>query len=266
MNELEVIKNTASPLSKKDLIKDLKTLGIKETDNIILHVSLSKIGWIIGAEVTFLDAIQNVLKKGTLVMATQTGQISDPTYWENPPVPKTWLPKIIEHMPAYNKDVTPTFRLGRVAKLFHRSKDVYRTNHPLNSFAAWGKYAKELSLICDYSNAFGTSSPVKFMIDHQFKILQIGVDYDTTTVLHYAETQLSNAKTKTQKVFVIENNQRRVIDITDIDYSVEHFIDIGNAYEKKHFIKKGLIGQAKSKIIDVPSLITFGINYLNEIK
>ena len=173
MKEIDVIDQTPSPISKNDLIRDLKALGLSSIDNIIIHVSMSKIGWIIGGEVTLLQALQSFFCEGTIVMVTQTGDLSDPKQWKNPPVPSSWINTIIENMPAYDTYATPPNRLGRLPRLFYNANDVFRSDHPMDSFAAWGKHAKEVTSYCDYHCAFGDKSPIKYMIDYDFKMLMI---------------------------------------------------------------------------------------------
>lgn len=267
MKEIDVIHQTQSPLSKNDLENDLKALGLSSKDHVIIHVSMSKIGWIIGAEVTLLQALQSFFCEGTIVMVTQTGDLSDPRNWENPPVPSSWINKIIEEMPAYDKHLTPPNRLGRLPRLFYNAKDVYRSNHPMDSFAAWGKRAEEVTRYCDYHCAFGDHSPIQYMIDHNFKMLMIGTSYDTATVLHYAETKVKNPPLMKQLLFIKDiEGQRHVLEVEDIDYDTIYFNEIGQDYEKHHQISKGFIGKAETKVVDVKSLVNHGMTYLNSIK
>ena len=58
MKEIDVIDQTPSPISKNDLIRDLNALGLSSKDNIIIHVSMCKIGWFISGEVTFLHRLK----------------------------------------------------------------------------------------------------------------------------------------------------------------------------------------------------------------
>lgn len=266
MSEIDVISHTDEPISKEDLIRDFKALGLQQDDHVILHVSLSKIGWIIGAEVTLIKALQEVLSHGTIVMATQTGQLSNPRRWENPPVPSTWHDKIIKHMPYYDQDLTPPYHLGRVAQLFYKMHNVYRSHHPSSSFSAWGHYAKPLTETHSISPAFGDGSPIEFMRKHQFKVLSIGTSYDTMTVLHYAETKKLQAKKITQMYFVNDGkNQTHILEVEDIDYDTQDFLSIGEGFEQSHTFKRGKIGQATTTLIPVNELIESAIQYFNQL-
>ena len=55
----------------------------------MVHSSLSKIGWVCGAEVSVIQALLEVVgEEGTIVMPAHTGDNSDPSVWENPPIKK----------------------------------------------------------------------------------------------------------------------------------------------------------------------------------
>lgn len=266
MSEKLVIERSFGPISKLDLMRDFKALGIHSSDGIILHVSLSKIGWIIGGEVTLIQALLDTLNEGTIVMPTQTGNYGDPARWENPPVPKSWVPKIKDHMPAYDKRITPPYHLGRVSELFSRYPGVIRSDHPQASFAAIGKDAEALMSDHALDCAFGEKSPLKKMLDKDFKILMIGTDYDTTTAMHFAETQVYPKKTKKEWLYYLdEKNQRQTKEVLDYHYSTEYFKKLGKTFEKETIIKQGLIGQAPSKLVNMNELIWHSVNELKKI-
>ena len=88
MSEQDTILNSQKPITKESLRNDLLNLGLKENDIIIAHASMSKLGWVVGREVTIIDALLDVLgQNGTLIMPSQSGENSDPIYCQNPPVP-----------------------------------------------------------------------------------------------------------------------------------------------------------------------------------
>ncbi|EMG26977.1 aminoglycoside N3-acetyltransferase [Listeria fleischmannii subsp. fleischmannii LU2006-1] len=89
MGEKLTIWRTEKPYTKSRLINELKKAGLKEGDTIIFHASMSQAGWICGGAITVIDALQSVVtKNGTIVMPAQTGGLTDPENWENPPYQK----------------------------------------------------------------------------------------------------------------------------------------------------------------------------------
>ena len=123
--EQAIALSTKGPVTVQSLIRDLRALGVRPGMFLILHCSLSAIGWVCGGPVAVIRAVQTALRSyGTLVMPTHSGDLSDPSLWENPPVPKTWWEKIRRTMPAYDPELTPVRGMGTVADCFRKQSSV----------------------------------------------------------------------------------------------------------------------------------------------
>ena len=46
MNEREVVQNTKEVHTFRSLVEDLKELGIEKDDIVLVHASLSRLGWL----------------------------------------------------------------------------------------------------------------------------------------------------------------------------------------------------------------------------
>jgi aminoglycoside 3-N-acetyltransferase len=126
MSERQVIQRTRMPITKEKLIEEFKLLGLQSSDTVIVHTSLSKLGYVIGGPVTVIQALQEIVHNGTIIMPTQTGDNSNPEEWKNPAVSSSWIPIIKEHMPAYEPDVTPTRGMGVVPEVFRSMPGVFQ--------------------------------------------------------------------------------------------------------------------------------------------
>ena len=80
MSEKDVIAHTKSqPATVASLAHDLARLGVEPGMTLLVHSSLSALGYVIGGPVAVVQALEGVLSpRGTLVMPTQTGDLSDP--------------------------------------------------------------------------------------------------------------------------------------------------------------------------------------------
>ncbi len=87
MREAEIIKKTPVPRTIDSIAQDLRQLGLAEGTTVIVHSSLSAIGWVCGESVALVRALMDVVTaEGTIVMPAQTS-LCDPALWNNPPVP-----------------------------------------------------------------------------------------------------------------------------------------------------------------------------------
>lgn len=80
MAESDVIeKSVDGPVVHERLVSDLRRLGIETGMTLLVHCSLSSIGWVVGGPVTVVKALLECIgPRGTLVMPTHSGDLSDP--------------------------------------------------------------------------------------------------------------------------------------------------------------------------------------------
>ncbi len=87
MSEAETISKTPSPRTRKTLTQDLINAGLTPGTTVIVHSSLSSLGWVCGGAVTVVQALMDIVtSEGTLVMPTHSNDFSDPEPWQKPPV------------------------------------------------------------------------------------------------------------------------------------------------------------------------------------
>ncbi|KMT58091.1 aminoglycoside N3-acetyltransferase [Listeria fleischmannii 1991] len=265
MGEKLTIWRTEKPYTKSRLINELKKAGLKEGDTIIFHASMSQAGWICGGAITVIDALQSVVtKNGTIVMPAQTGGLTDPENWENPPVPKAWWEEIRATMPIFDKERTPSYKMGVIAETFRALPDVCRSNHPFYSFTAWGKKAEEILQDHSLEHGFGENSPLgKLYQIKDSQIVLFGVDNDSNTSLHLAEERSTKVKNKLGKAALLKDGKRVIQTFEEKEYNSELFLKIGETFEQEKGNHKKEIALAPSKIFNLKEIIDFAENYLN---
>jgi len=258
MREKTIVEKTKTLLTKDILVRDLKRLGVREGITMIVHSSLSSLGWVCGGAVTVIQALmETVTEEGTIVMPTQTTYNSEPSYWQNPPVPGDWWEPIREHMPTYDPYVSPTRGMGVIVETFRSFPGVIRSAHPSYSFAAWGKDKEKIIFGHSIDYGFGEESPLARIYDVDGYVLLLGVDYDSNTSMHLAESRSSKVKTFMQGAAMIENGNRVWKEFIDIETDADRFLEIGKAFEKNHHVKIGTIGNAISRLMGQRELVDF---------
>jgi len=267
ISEGDVVKLTKQPNTITSLKRDFKTLGVEKGSIIIVHSSLSKIGWTVGGPVSVIKALTQVLtSEGTLVMPTFTSDNSEPSQWENPPVPKGWWGIIRKEMPAFEAKITPTRAMGRIVETFMNWPNVFRSNHPNVSFTAWGKQAKFITENHNLKAELGENSPTSRLYDLNGQILLVGVNHENNSSLHLAEyrSDFPGKKYIRNGCAMMVNNQRQWVEWEGLDYDSADFEYLGKDYESKINYKPGKIGLAEARLISIREIVEFGIDWLKE--
>lgn len=264
MSEQKIIELTQNINTVNSIYNDLLNLGVKDGDVVLVHSSLSSMGWVCGGAPTAIMALQQAVgENGTLVMPAHSGENSDPAEWGNPPIPKEWIPSIYENMPAFDVDLTPTRGMGKIAELFRTLPEVYRSNHPQVSFAAGGKLAKDIIKNHPLTPQFGMKSPLGTMYHLNAKVLLLGVGYDSCTCFHLAEALNDKMPVKRLGSAIIENNKRIWKWFEDFDYdSEEDFEKTGKEFEGTNKVLIGKVGNAQCKVFNIKAGVDFAKEWI----
>jgi aminoglycoside 3-N-acetyltransferase len=187
MSEGEVVAS-GGPATRRSVAGDLGALGVAQGSTLLVHCSLSQLGWVAGgAHAVVLALLDVVGPTGTLVMPTHSGGLSDPKDWENPPVPQSWWQTIRDEIPAFDPLLTPSRQMGAVSDCFRHVDGVRRSKHPLDSFAAYGPNRD--AIVDDHQLAFGLGegSPLARLYELDAHVLLLGVGHGNNTSLHLGE-------------------------------------------------------------------------------
>lgn len=267
MREYNVIQQTGQhPATVDSLATDLEALGLRPGMAVLVHSSLSALGWVCGGPVAVILALEHAISRtGTLVMPTHSGNLSDPAHWENPPVPQPWWQIIRDTMPAYDPDLTPSWGVGIIPECFRKQTGVRRSAHPQYSFAAWGARAE--TVIDQHSLDFGLGerSPLARLYDLNGWVLLLGVGHGSNTSLHLAEYRANYPAKRwiTSAAPVLVNGRRHWYEYQDIIFDTEDFTEIGQAYAAQGgTLRQGYVARAPAQLIPQRALVDFAVTWL----
>lgn len=190
------MQNSVKTLVTKSSIRiDLQKIGLAKGDIVLVHCSLSSLGWVCGGAVTVIEALlETVGTSGTIVMPAHTSNNTDPRRWENPPVPKEWWPIIRQETAPFRVESTPSNSMGSVAELFRTWPNTLRSHHPIGSFTANGLKAEFITKQHRFDSMFGECSPLARLYEFDAKVLFLGTGYSTNTCFHLAEERANFSK------------------------------------------------------------------------
>ncbi len=108
--EQELISRTPQPATRASLARQMRENGLTLGGTVLVHSSLSSLGWVAGGPVAVIQALLDCVgPQGTIVMPTHSGDLTDPADWRSPPVPADWVQILRNEMPAYDPQ---THQLG----------------------------------------------------------------------------------------------------------------------------------------------------------
>ena len=252
---------------KNDILEALKQVGVTQGQTIMVHTSLSKLGFVCGGAQIVIEALlESVGENGTIMMPTQSWKNLDPAtgvHWEEP---KEWWQAIRDNWPAYDKDITPTNTMGAVAEMFRKWPNTLRSDHPARSVAANGKYAKYLTESHDISNIFGEGSPIGKLYELDGYVLLIGVGYDKNTSIHLADVRAEYpGKHLSEESSAIMLNGERVWKSYQTLYvDGEDFEELGEAFEKERTVTKVPLGNSELIFMKQRELVDFAVDWIEK--
>ncbi|MEG0593303.1 MAG: AAC(3) family N-acetyltransferase [Coprobacillus sp.] len=159
-------------MDAKKLIVDLRKLGVKEDDTIIVHSSYNALKGnyhIDGGPQAVIDALKETVNKGTLMLPTLS-----------------YLEVSVEH--RYFDVLKTKSCVGILPEVMRNTEGVYRSINPTHSIAVWGKDAKEIAL--DQQKDFspvGACSPLHEVKRRNGKIIMLGCGLKCNTSMHGVE-------------------------------------------------------------------------------
>ncbi|GBR44094.1 aminoglycoside N(3)-acetyltransferase [Gluconobacter roseus] len=257
MTEAAAIARSSGPVTQARLVVDFQRLGVTPGMTLLVHASLSRIGWVCGGAPAVISALlQAVGPEGTIVMPAQSSELSDPSGWCDPPVPESWWETIRATMPPYDPRLTPTRGVGQIAEIFRTWPGVQRSLHPQVSFSAFGPQAADILARQPMEDPFGAQSPLAALSDRDAQVLMIGTGWETCTALHLAErlAQPDGPTFQDGTCITVEGERRWVrlcLPVTDI----ERFQPFGATLDGNALLRHGHVGSAPSRLFPLAPAI-----------
>jgi aminoglycoside 3-N-acetyltransferase len=238
------------------LTADLRSLGLLSGQNLLVHCSLSAIGWVDGGPATLLQAIQDVADLGaTIVVSAQTPWTSRTSRAFRAATAGLDQKGIDDHvaaLPVFDRESTPSYGVGKFAEYVRTHAEAKRSGHPQTSFAALGPGAAAIASGHDPECHLGERSPLRWLYDADAAILLLGVGYAVCSAFHLAEYRVQGGA------------QVRGSDLDDSDFElIGRALDIAFR-DRPRGPRFCSIGMAGCRLVPMRTAVNFAVDWMEQ--
>jgi len=257
---------TGKPVTEEQLLHDFRGIGVMPGTSLIVHSSLSAIGWVLGGAPTVIRALARAVgETGNLAMPAATPWCADPATWRDPKVPQAWLDDVRNHLPLFDVDTTPT-SLGAIPEAFRTWPGTARSNHPLESVCVRGPEAAAITREHPLAYSEGPGSPFSKLYELDSSILLLGVGFNRCSALHFAESLMPMQRTTKVRFPRSEGSRRVWTEVPNVaDDNDTHFPIIGAQYMAAGRAAESQIGAAKAVYLRMRDLVDFACKYFERL-
>ena len=236
----------APTITETDLRRDLRALGLEAGDEVVVHSSLSAIGWTEGGPRTVVDAL--------LAVVDETGTILAPTFTAS-------------HAKShpFDPEKTPS-QTGAVTEALRTHPDAHRSTHPTHSVAALGAAAEELTAEHPLDASLGPDSPLDRLARRGGRVLLLGVGHESNSTLHVAEKRAGLPwKDRVNEVLVRErgpeNKPVRTVETAKVGCG-KGFVSFEPVAEQTGILVRGQVGAADAQLVDGADVLSLALELL----
>ncbi|GAA5044326.1 aminoglycoside 3-N-acetyltransferase [Thermocatellispora tengchongensis] len=248
----------------RDLARHLRDLGVRRGQTLLVHASMSSVGWVEGGAAAIVAVLRGLLgPEGTLVVPTLTTGNSDtsPEYLRaiagmGPDEVAAYRAR----MPAFDPATTPSTGMGRIAEEVRTCPGAYRSAHPQSSFAAVGRRAGELMDGHAPDCHYGPRSPLARLYETGAHVLLLGVGFDRCTGFHLAEYRYTeNPPTRSYRCVVDFGTGPMWWEYQDVVLDDRDMGRLGADFERTVKIRRGRVGNADTRLFPLASAVDYAI-------
>lgn len=259
-------------LNVDDLVADLRALGVRPADALMVHASLRRIGGPEGAADAdvVLDAVERATDPGGTLMMTMGALDAHDWVNERPEQERLALLADAEPFDPLTTPVQPD--VGVLAEVFRRRPGTIVSDHPEGRFGASGRLAAALVADVPWDDYYGPGSPLERFVAAGGRVLRLGADPDTTTLLHLAEYLCDvpdKRRVRRHRLVLSPDGPvvRTVECLDDSEGIVAHdgedeFATILREYVEAGRGAVGTVGHADASLLDAADLLAFGTEWM----
>ncbi len=256
-------------ITKTQLVKQFKDLGLFFGDTVMVHASLRAVGEILGGPDILIDALMETIGSAGNMMVYIGCQSPFDDIGRGLYTPEEEA-FIMQNCPMFEAHKARASRdFGALAEIFRTHQGTVASQNPGCRMAALGSRADWIVSNHPLYYGFGKDTPFEKLCNMGGKVLLIGSDHDNVTLLHHAEVMapIPNKRMLKIKVPVLHYGKFEWFEIEDFDSSKgvrdwpeNFFAEIVRQFIDSSKITPGKVGQAETFVLDAKKLVDFAIH------
>jgi aminoglycoside N3'-acetyltransferase len=247
------------------LATELRALGVRRGQDLLVHSSLHTIGPVEGGAGTVLGALREAAgPAATIVVPTHTaGNSGSSTIFRAATggLSRAGLDRYLAGMLGFDPATTPSNGMGAFAEYVRTRPGSVRSNHPQTSFAALGPGAADCTRDHLLHCHLGESSPLGWLYRNDAAVLLLGVGYQACSAFHLAEYWLPGERPeRVYHCFTVDDGERLEQELWDVDLDDSDFAALGQRMDREPFLGHGRVGAAECRLVPVRRAVEFALN------
>jgi aminoglycoside 3-N-acetyltransferase len=267
--EAASVRSPGAAVSSELLAADLRSLGLRRGQDLLVHCSLRRIGPLEDGPATLLAALADVAGPGaTIVVPAQTALnslTSRDFHLAVAGLDEDERARFVAAMPGFDPAQTPSHGMGAFAEYLRTRPPAVRSRHPQASFAALGPRARACVSVHDLDCHLGDRSPLGWLYTAGAAILLLGVGYTACTAFHLAEYRLPwPPPVQLYRCFTVEEGMRAGCEFTAAALDDSDFARLGAALETvtPPASRQGRVGSGTGRMVPLRVAVDFGVSWL----
>jgi aminoglycoside 3-N-acetyltransferase len=265
----------AAAVTHRELVADLRALGVRDGGVVMVHTRMSALGWVIGGSETVVRALlETVGPDGTLLAyASWQDHVYDADAW-----PAEYRAAYVADPPVFDpRTGEAAHDHGRIPERIRTWPGALRSKHPEASVVAVGAHVRHFTV--DHSrhdDAYGSESPFARFVAADGQVLMLGAPLESITVLHHAEA-LADVPGRLRRAYTVPVREGdRVVEYTYTDYdtsgAVLPYADLKLDADEFEVIARdalaagigttGRVGAADCHLFDAAALVDFAVTWI----
>ncbi|WP_128428092.1 aminoglycoside N(3)-acetyltransferase [Streptomyces cyaneus] len=266
--------------TSRALADDLRALGLRSGDVVLVHSSLRRIGPTAQGAATVVEALRAAVgAEGTIVVPTFTAanSLSSRTHRERVQgMTAEEIDAFRQAMPGFDATTTPSTGMGAVAELVRRTPGARRSTHPQTSLAAVGPLAEAITRDHPLDCLLGEASPLGLLYRLGTRVLLLGVGFESCTAFHLGEYRSPDPPVRRYDCVVTDGRQadgqpgRRWLSFEDVALDDRDFGRLGAWLERQRtdtgrgVVRRGRVGAGIARLLPMAHSVDLAVEWFKE--